>query len=70
MPISATPNAAQPEQARWAIWDAKWPKKAPSSFKLVACKDMRTNFPQSEKRKAYVEKGYIKVPIPWSPWLT
>lgn len=49
----------QPANARWAIWDAKWPEEAPS-FKVVACKDMRTNFHNPENVKAYIEKGYIR----------
>jgi fumarate reductase flavoprotein subunit len=49
----------QPELVRWAIWDAKWPEEAPS-FKVVACKDMRTNFHNPENVKAYIEKGYIR----------
>ncbi len=49
----------QPEHFRWAIWDAKWTEEAPS-FKLVACKDMRTNFHNPENVKAYIEKGYIR----------
>lgn len=49
----------QPGNARWAIWDAKWPEEAPS-FKVVACKDMRTNFHNADNIKTYVEKGYIR----------
>ena len=49
----------QPGNARWTVWDAKWPEEAPS-FKVVACKDMRTNFHNPENVKTYVEKGYIK----------
>ncbi len=61
LPYSYLCNAErqQPEQARWAIWDAKWETEAPS-FKLVACKDMRTNFHNADNVKAYVEKGYIR----------
>ncbi|HZJ85284.1 MAG TPA: FAD-dependent oxidoreductase [Syntrophomonadaceae bacterium] len=49
----------QPNNARWAIWDDKWPEEAPS-FKVVACKDMRTNFHDPDNVKAYIEKGFIK----------
>lgn len=49
----------QPDLGRWAIWDAKWETEAPS-FKLVACKDMRTNFHNPENVKKYIEKGYIR----------
>ncbi|MBP1762327.1 MAG: fumarate reductase/succinate dehydrogenase-like protein [Firmicutes bacterium] len=49
----------QPELGRWAIWDAKWETEAPS-FKLVACKDMRTSFHNPDNVKAYIEKGYIR----------
>ena len=49
----------QPGNARWAIWDAKWPEEAPS-FKLVACKDMRTNFHNPEAVEQYIEKGFIR----------
>jgi fumarate reductase flavoprotein subunit len=49
----------QPGNARWAIWDAKWPEEAPS-FKVVACKDMRTNFHNPENVKQYIEKGFIR----------
>lgn len=49
----------QPDLVRWAIWDAKWPQEAPS-FKLVACKDMRTNFHNPENVTKYIEKGYIR----------
>ncbi len=49
----------QPGNARWAIWDDKWQEEAPS-FKLVACKDMRTNFHNPDNVKQYVEKGFIR----------
>jgi fumarate reductase flavoprotein subunit len=49
----------QPDLGRWAIWDAKWEVEAPS-FKLVACKDMRTSFHDPENVKKYIEKGYIR----------
>jgi fumarate reductase flavoprotein subunit len=61
LPYAYLSNAQrqQPENSRWAIWDAKWTKEAPS-FKLVACKDMRTNFHDPENVKKYIEKGYIR----------
>ena len=49
----------QPGNARWAIWDAKWPEEAPS-FKVVACKDMRTNFHNPDNVAQYIEKGFIR----------
>jgi len=49
----------QPGNARWGVWDAKWPEEAPS-FKVVACKDMRTNFHNPDNVKKYIEKGYIR----------
>lgn len=49
----------QPERGRWAIWDAKWETEAPS-FKLVACKDMRTSFHNPENVKTYIKKGFIR----------
>ncbi len=49
----------QPGNIRWTVWDAKWPEEAPS-FKVVACKDMRTNFHNPENVKQYIEKGYIR----------
>lgn len=61
LPYSYLSNAQrqQPGNARWTVWDAKWPEEAPS-FKVVACKDMRTNFHNPENVEAYIEKGYIK----------
>lgn len=49
----------QPGNMRWSVWDAKWPEEAPS-FKVVACKDMRTNFHNPENVKQYIEKGFIR----------
>lgn len=49
----------QPDNIRWNVWDSKWPEEAPS-FKVVACKDMRTNFHNPENVKQYIEKGYIR----------
>lgn len=48
----------QPELGKWNIFDSKWPEEAPS-FKLVACKDMRTNFHNPDNVAKYIEKGYI-----------
>ncbi len=61
LPYSYLCNAQrqQPGNARWAVWDAKWPEEAPS-FKVVACKDMRTNFHNPENVKQYIEKGFIR----------
>ncbi len=61
LPYAYLSNAQrqQPGNARWTVWDAKWPEEAPS-FKVVACKDMRTDFHNPENVKTYVEKGYIK----------
>lgn len=61
LPYAYLSNAQrqQPGNARWTVWDAKWPEEAPS-FKIVACKDMRTNFHNPDNVKAYIEKGYIK----------
>lgn len=61
LPYAYLSNAQrqQPGNARWNVWDAKWPEEAPS-FKVVACKDMRTNFHNPENIEAYIEKGYIK----------
>jgi fumarate reductase flavoprotein subunit len=49
----------QPGNVRWNVWDSKWPEEAPS-FKVVACKDMRTNFHNPENVKQYIEKGFIR----------
>ncbi|HNX29804.1 MAG TPA: FAD-dependent oxidoreductase [Syntrophomonadaceae bacterium] len=61
LPYAYLSNAQrqQPGNARWTVWDAKWPDEAPS-FKVVACKDMRTSFHNPENVKTYIEKGYIK----------
>ncbi len=61
LPYSYLCNAQrqQPGNARWAVWDAKWPEEAPS-FKVVACKDMRTNFHNPENVQQYIEKGFIR----------
>lgn len=61
LPYAYLSNAQrqQPGNARWTVWDAKWPEEAPS-FKVVACKDMRTNFHNPDNVKAYVEKGFIR----------
>ena len=61
LPYSYLCNAQrqQPGNARWAVWDAKWPEEA-SSFKVVACKDMRTNFHNPENVQQYIEKGFIR----------
>lgn len=61
LPYAYLSNAQrqQPGNARWTVWDAKWPEEAPS-FKVVACKDMRTNFHNPENVAAYIENGYIR----------
>lgn len=61
LPYAYLSNAQrqQPGNARWTVWDAKWPEEAPS-FKVVACKDMRTNFHNPDNVKQYIEKGYIR----------
>ncbi|MGI6548536.1 MAG: FAD-dependent oxidoreductase [Syntrophomonadales bacterium] len=61
LPYAYLSNAQrqQPGNARWTVWDEKWPQEAPS-FKVVACKDMRTNFHNPENVKQYIEKGFIR----------
>ncbi|NLV17585.1 MAG: FAD-binding protein [Syntrophomonadaceae bacterium] len=61
LPYAYLSNAQrqQPGNARWTVWDAKWPQEAPS-FKVVACKDMRTNFHNPDNVNQYIEKGFIR----------
>jgi len=61
LPYAYLSNAQrqQPGNARWTVWDSKWPQEAPS-FKVVACKDMRTNFHNPDNVKQYIEKGFIR----------
>ena len=58
MPISVM-RSVNSRISQMGYLGCKWPEEAPS-FKVVACKDMRTNFHNPENVKAYIEKGYIR----------